>query len=142
VLIVRTCFLILLKAALRDLGYTLTTMILNLISGETPVKSTHACLPSTHSYTRTSLNICVNLPSCGLVKMLTYTFFFIDALVCLNILKMISPTKSCMYLKLWSSLLTMKIIVLRTNYFYFSLKEKLIIYKTRYSHFKICTKAK
>jgi hypothetical protein len=76
----------------------------NSTSGETPVKSTHACFPPTHPYTITSAGLRVYCPSRGSVKKFTGAFFFTDIHARLKISKRTSRTKSCLYLKPGSSL--------------------------------------
>ncbi|MCH91213.1 hypothetical protein A2U01_0012139 [Trifolium medium] len=69
------------------------------ISGETPVKSTQACFPPTHPYTRTSVGRSVNLPSYGSVKF-TGASFFTEIPARLKISKSTSLTRSCLYFSL------------------------------------------
>ena len=72
----------------------------NPTSGETPVKSTHACFSPTNLYTITFAGLSVDLLSSGLVKKFIDASFFTDTPARLNISKRTSLTKLCMYLKL------------------------------------------
>jgi hypothetical protein len=65
------CFLMCLPPCLkRHLGLspTVKSLVISPTSRETSVKSTQACLPSTHPRTKTSVDWSVNLLSCGSVK--------------------------------------------------------------------------
>jgi len=70
-----SCLVTLLDAVLRVVCPTIKALILNFISGETPVKFIHACCP-THLYTWTSLGLSADLSSCGLDKKFTDAHFF------------------------------------------------------------------
>jgi hypothetical protein len=65
-------------AALRVVCPTVNTPVVNPISGETSVKYTHTCFPSTHPYTRTLAELKVDLHSIGKVKKFTCVSFFVD----------------------------------------------------------------
>lgn len=63
-LIVRTHFSYLtnlLEAVLRVVCPTTKSSVLSPTSGEISIKSTDVCFPPTHSYTRTSVSLSVNL---------------------------------------------------------------------------------
>ena len=80
-LIVRTRFLMfatLLDAAFRVACPTVKGLTPNPTSGETPVKSTHACFPPTHPYTITSAGLSVDLLSNGPVMKFIDVSFFTD----------------------------------------------------------------
>jgi hypothetical protein len=80
-------------------GCSSLSKIFNLTSGETSVKSTHACFAPTQSQIRTSAVLKVDLPSRGLVYKFTYTSFFTYTHVRLKMSQRTSLTKSCLYLK-------------------------------------------
>lgn len=46
--------------------------------GETLVRSTQTCFPSTHSKTKMTTDLSVNLPSSGYIKKFTDAFFFME----------------------------------------------------------------
>jgi len=106
-LIVRTRFLMFCHFAWRIFRVVYPTVkgpTPNPTSGETSIKSTHACFPPTHPYTISSTGLSVDLLSSGSVRKFTDASFFTDTPARLNISKSTSLTKSCLYLKPGSSL--------------------------------------
>jgi hypothetical protein len=68
----------LLEAVLRAVCPTVKSPMVNPTSGDTPVKSTHACFPLTHPYTKISVCLSVDLPFGESVKKFTCVSFFTD----------------------------------------------------------------
>lgn len=75
----------LLKAVLSVVCLIVKLPVLSPTSGETPIKSTHACFPYTDIYTRAYVGLRVDFLSCGPVKKFTGASFFTDTPACLNI---------------------------------------------------------
>jgi hypothetical protein len=95
-----SCLATLLEVALRVTCHTVKSSVVNPTSGETSVKSTHACLPPTHRYTKISVDLSVDdLPSSGSIKKFIGASFFTDTHARLKTSKRTSRTKSCLYLK-------------------------------------------
>lgn len=94
-----SCLTTLLEATLRVVCLIVKPLVHSPTSGETPFNSTQACLPHTHPYTRISVGLIVDIPSCGSVNKFTDASFFIDTPVHQNISNMTSLTRSCQYLK-------------------------------------------
>lgn len=95
----------------------------------------HVYLLPTSLYTRTSIDLSVGLLLVNWSRSLHTPLFFTNTLIRLNISKMLSSTKSYIYLKLRSYTYN-EIFVLRTIFF----KGELIIYETHFSHFKKLSK--
>lgn len=72
--------------------------ILSLTSGKIPINSTRVCFHHTHSYTRSSAGLRIDLSSCESVKKLTSAYYLKDTHKRLNISNRIFLTKSCWYL--------------------------------------------
>lgn len=78
---------------------TVKSLVLSPASGETHVKSKHAYFSPSHSYSRTSVVLSINLLSCGSVKKFTGTSFFTHTMSCQTISNKTSLTRSYRYLK-------------------------------------------
>lgn len=89
-----SCVTTLFEVALSVAYSIVKSSIINHSGGKIPVKSTHACFTSTHTYTKIFDGLSVDFLSCGSIKKFTGTFF----LTCISII-IISLTKSCHYLK-------------------------------------------
>jgi hypothetical protein len=68
---------------------TVKFSVINLISGKPQVKSIHAHSPPTHVYTKTSVDLNIDLPTSGSVKKFIYASLFTDTLAYLKISKKI-----------------------------------------------------
>jgi hypothetical protein len=91
----------LLEAASRVVCSTVKFPVVNSTSEKTAVKFTHACFHLTHSYTRTSVDLSVDLPSAGSVKKFTDSFFVIDTPACLKTSKRTLLNKIMSIFEVW-----------------------------------------
>lgn len=95
-------------------------LVLSSTNRETLVNLTHAYFHHIQSYTRRSVDLSVDLSSCGSVKKFTDVYFFINFPTRQNITNRTSSNNVMLYLKLESSL---QWIVCSPNIFKHALKQ-------------------